>query len=362
MRYFAIPYLRTAAIALLCFSSMARADTLPLLDRSVFKRTDFIYGSEIGAWDTNGSNAVNLPACRHKVKEVGIRVIRFGNWTKLNTHEAVERFSHAIDNIRSLGAYPVIKLPPIWDKQCNGAPDAWNLDWLKRIIQVAGNRVQLYEFANEPDNYCKWDAATYASYWEQTVPSLKAYARSLGFEIYIGGPALANSYPEDVRWISTFLEAEKLAYEKSGNRDYIPDFVSTHTYLTEQQNADIDKMQRTVQAWGMFYDNVHHTIDQTFAGMKDPAGVPLAPQIPIADSEYNFTINKANALQNSPTFTEAYLRAMFAMFREHHIWMANLFTLQSHDGQALDLLTTACTTKPLYSAYKAIHAQTPRHR
>ncbi|HEU5047329.1 MAG TPA: hypothetical protein VFT64_05725 [Rickettsiales bacterium] len=343
---------------LLAFLLPAQADMLPLLDRSVFSRTDFIYGSEIGAWDTDGGTAITLPACRHKIKDAGIRVIRFGNWTKLDTREAVTRFSHAIDGMRAVGAYPIIKLPPIWDKQCNGAPNAWNLEWLKNIIQVAGSRVQLYEFANEPDNYCKWDGITYARYWEQTVPQLKAYARSLGFEIYIGGPALANSYPEDIGWIKNFLDSVKLAYQQSGNRDYIPDFISTHTYLTEQQNASVAAMQSAVNGWGIFYDNLHRVIDQTFAGVNDPAGIPLASQIRIADSEYNFTINQANDQQYSPTFTEAYVKSMFTMFRERHIWMANLFTLQSHRGQALDMFTEACTAKPLYDAYRSLQSPT----
>lgn len=324
-------------------------------DRSILRRKNLIYGSEIGAWEMNGGNAINNPLCRKLVTGARIRVIRWGNWAKFsdmqqggsNPKLTLENFSHVIDGIRGLGAVPFIKLPPIWDKQCNNAIDAWNLDWQKEIIRVAGKRVQLYEFGNEPNHYCKWDGRTYAYYWNYAVPQLKKYARSLGFEIFIGGPSQSNSRTKDIAQIRTFLEATKTAYTDSRDRDFIPDFISTHTYLTEQENASIPSMLATVNAWGTFYDSLRATIDDVY-------GKPLGPQIPIADSEYNFTINHASPLQNSQAFTDAYMKAMMNLFRSHHVWMANQFTIQSHRGEALDMLTAACTPKPLYNSFKAL--------
>ena len=144
--------------------------------------------------------------------------------------QTLDQFNNAVDGIRSLGAIPIIKLPPIWDKQCEGAVDEWNLEWLKEIIKNAGNRVQLYEFGNEPDHYCKMNGTTYGKKWNETVPALKKYARSLGFEIFVGGPAMANNYVHSLEVVNDFLKTVKSAYVVGHDRDYVPDFVSSHTY------------------------------------------------------------------------------------------------------------------------------------
>lgn len=354
------------AILLLVAGTACAADTLPMLDRSVFDRQDMIYGSEIGAWNQDGGNAVNNAECRKKVTDAGIRVIRWAPWTEFDymkpgtPHtQSVSQFRKAIDGIRSVGAYPFIKLPPVWDMQCEGTPNAWSLSWQKEIIKNAGSHVQLYEFANEPNHYCHWSGTAYAQHWNDNVPQLKAYARSLGFEIYMGGPAWANSYPKNLAEIKEFLDGAKAAYVKTGNRDYIPDYISTHTYLTEKENSSIADMQHAIDGWGKFYDNLRTIIDEEFSGMKDTGGKPIAPQIKIVDSEYNFTINHSSALQNDPLFTDAYMKAMMAMFRAHHIWMANQFTIASHHGDALDMLTDSCAAKPLYNSYKAISTTDP---
>ncbi len=226
------------------FIATSRAAT-PLLDRSVFDRRDLIYGSEIGAWDMNGGTALTNATARTNIMNAKIRVIRWGEWAKFDymgqggsvPKQTLAQFNAVVDGIHGLGAIPLIKLPPIWDKQCDGSLDYWNLDWQKEIIKNAGSRVQLYEFGNEPDGYCGWTSATYTSNWNQMVPQLKAYARSLGFEIYVGGPAMANSYPENVSYIQNFLNGVKTTYQQNGDRDVIPDFVSSHTYLTETENA-----------------------------------------------------------------------------------------------------------------------------
>src|SRR4051812_15675919 len=41
--------------------------------------------------------------------------------------------------------------------------------FLPLIIKNAGNRVQLYEFGNEPDHYCKMTGTTYGQKWNETV-------------------------------------------------------------------------------------------------------------------------------------------------------------------------------------------------
>ena len=226
------------------FSASAQAQepsppsqSLPLLDRSIFEKPYMIYGSEIGGWEIDGGNAILNGLCRQKIADAKIRVIRWGNWTKFEDmkqkgsepRQTLAQFNLVIDGIRSMGAYPLIKLPPIWNMQCGTRIDAWNLAWLKEIIKNAGSRVQLYEFASEPNNYCRWDADTYAKNWAATVPALKRYARLLGFEIYVGGPAWSNSNHSDLARLAVFLKAVRENYVENRSRDELPDFISTHT-------------------------------------------------------------------------------------------------------------------------------------
>lgn len=310
----------------------------------------------------NGGTAINNEAARKNIVAAAIPVIRWGLWAKFDfmdqggstPKQTMAQFNKTVDGIRNLGAIPFIKLPPIWPKQGDGAEDAWNLEWLKEIIKAAGNRVQLYEFANEPDWYQKWTAKTYSDHWSRVVPELKSYARSLGFEIFVGGPAMANSYPQNVEYIRTFLGETAAAYRRSGNRDVVPDFVSSHTYLTEKENATTATMQARIDQWGEFYGQVQAAIDSAYAGLNDPSGAPLAPQIKIADSEFNYTINNKNPSADDPAYVRYYLNAMYKMLRQRNVWLANIFTIASHSGGAFDLLRTDGTPKPLYDAYKAL--------
>jgi hypothetical protein len=350
-----------AASSGLAQEAKAPASQTAPFDRSLFTRTDLIYGAEIGAWDMDGGTAVKNPTARSHIRAAGIRVIRWGIWAKFDSlnqggstpRQTLADFNQAVDGIVSLGAIPLIKLPPIWPKQAANAPDAWNIEWLQEIVKHGGQRVPLYEFGNEPDWYQKWSAETYAVHWLQVVPALKKYARSLGFEIFVGGPALANSYPENVAYMRVFLQHTAAAYRKSGDRDMVPDFVSSHTYLTETENATPATMQARIDAWGKFYANVRQEINAAYAGLEDTAGQPLAPQIKLADSEFNYTINNKNTRADNQAYADYYVQAMYRMIRRQNLWLANIFTIASHGGGALDLLNTDGSPKPLYHAYKA---------
>ncbi|SFJ60382.1 glycoside hydrolase family protein [Planctomicrobium piriforme] len=336
-------------------------------DRSLFDRKDLVFGSEIGAWDQDGGTALKNPQDRSHIRDARIRIIRWGLWAKFEymqeggstPRQTLARFNEVVDGIADVGAIPCIKLPPIWPKQGDAAIDAWNIGWLKEIVKNAGKRVPLYEFANEPDWYQKWDAATYSAHWKRVVPELKKYARSQGFEIFVGGPAMANSYPQNVAYLEEFLKQTAAAYRESGNRDVVPDFVSSHTYLTEKENSTPASMLARIDAWGNFYDQVRRAIDSAYQGLNDPSGKPLAPQIKIADSEFNYTINNKNTLAEDQAYADAYVQAMYRMLRRHDVWMANIFTIASHKGGALDLLNADGSPKPLYKSFKAVSLSDP---
>ncbi|GIG60552.1 hypothetical protein Lfu02_49240 [Longispora fulva] len=338
------------------------ATAAPAPDRSLFDRQDLIYGSEIGSWETDGGRAIHDPTTRENVRAARIRVIRWGQWSRFDdVRQPLAEFDAVLAGIGELGAVPLIKLPPIRDGQCGDGPDDWSLDWLEEIIRAAGPRVSLYEFGNEPDHYCDWSSLDYLSWWVDVVPQLKRYARSLGFEIFVGGPALANSDARSLAFLRRYLALVGATYRATRDRDFVPDFVSSHTYLTAEENATPESMRARIDAWGTWYDDLRATIDSTLQGLRDRTGAPLGPQIPVADTEWNYTIDNADPRAEDPAYADFYVRAMFAMLRAHDVWLSCQFTIASHGGGALDLLRADGTAKPLYTAYQAVSTADPEN-
>lgn len=337
----------------------------------IFDAKNLLYGAQVGAWDMDGGLAVNNATAKANVIAAKVKVIRWQMWRppcdlRPTNCQTTAQFNQALDGIISTGATPLIGLPPIWNEQCTTGPDPWSLAWQQWVISTAGNRVKLFELGNEPDNYCGLTGQSYHDQlWKPAAgggaAALKKYARGLGHEIFIGGPAWANSYTGNLADIQTWLSATKADYlANGGDRDHLPDFVSTHTYLsTPTENDTQAHAQAAIDAWGTFYDSLHAFIQTEFAGLTD-RGYPIADQLKIADSEYNDTIDNAWP-GNTQAWADFYIPAMNSMFKAHHVWLGMEFTIASHGGGALDLLNTDGTAKPLYTAFKTTSLADPNN-
>lgn len=331
----------------------------------LFDAQNLIYGSHIGAWDQDGGTAVNNPTASANVTAAKIRVIKWQMWKppcelRPTDCQTEAQFNAAIDGIRRLGAEPLVGLPPIWDQQCAGAPDAWSRAWQEWVIRTAGDRVKLYEMGNEPDHYCGMTGQRYNDELWVNVPGLKAYARTLGLQIFIGGPGLSKSDADSLADLKTWLTATKTAYlANASNRDWLPDFISTHTYLiTPTENDTQAHAQARIDSWGAFYDELEAYVDSTFAGLTDQ-GYPIADQLKLADTEWNDTIDLDWPGNNDQAWTDFYVTAMFTMLRNHDVWLSNQSTIASHTGRSMDLLNTDGTAKPLYNSYKSASTTDP---
>ncbi|NEA34196.1 hypothetical protein [Streptomyces sp. SID13031] len=333
----------------------------------LFAAQNLVYGSHIGAWELDGGAAISNPVAAANVTAAKIRVIKWQMWKppcelRPTDCQTEAQFNAAIDGIRSLGAEPLVGLPPIWDQQCTGAPDAWSRAWQDWIIRTAGNRVRLYELGNEPDHYCGMTGQRYYDELWVHAPTLKAYARTLGHEIFIGGPGWSSSEASSLAELKVWLGLAKAGYlAHAQNRDWLPDFISTHTYLiTPTENDTQAHAQARIDAWGTFYADLQAYVDATFAGLTDQ-GYPIADQLKLADSEWNDTIELSWPGNENQAWTDFYVPAMFTMLRGHDIWLANQSTIASHTGQALDLLKIDGTPKPLYNSYRAVSTTDPRN-
>lgn len=335
---------------------------------TIFTDQSLIYGSHIGAWDLDGGTAVNNPTAAANVTAAKIRVIKWQMWKppcelRATDCQSTEQFNAAIDGIRSLGAEPLIGLPPIWDRQCAGAADAWSYAWQQWVVRTAGSRVKLYEMANEPDNYCGMTGQQYHDELWVAVPPLKAYARTLGVEIFVGGPGWAKSDATSATDVKAWLTATRNDYlTHSQDRDWVPDFISTHTYLlTPSENDSQTHAQARIDSWGAFYDDLRSFMDTTFAGLTD-RGYPIAEELKLADTEWNDTIDNSWPGNEDRAWTDFYISAMFMMLRNHELWLSNQSTIASHSGGALDLLRTDGTPKPEYDSYRAVSTSDPLNR
>ena len=324
----------------------------PAARNALFNRTDLIYGSQIGAWDMNGGAVASNPVAFNNAKAADIRVVRFQMFdrpTDLGGTVSAATFDSALATIRNLGAIPLIGLPPNSGRQLPGGREPWSYQWQQWVVQhAAAHGAVLFEMANEPDNalYGRLTAAQYFHDYWVNVPRLKAYARSLGHTIYVGGPAWAGWFPHDLADIETFLTLCRHAYYAHGrDRAWIPDFVSVHLYGGGPATGG----QARIAMWGSLFDQLRVWID---------AHMPHGRSIKLANSEYNYGIQaNAGMTWHDQAAMTAYYNAMFAMAKakapdgSQRLWMMNQFCIDSNNG-GLDLLNPNGTVRPAYIAFR----------
>jgi hypothetical protein len=324
---------------------------------ALWERTDLVFGSQVGAWDENCSTLA-VSACLAAAKAADIRVIRWQMWQEPQTQGSAA-FVQGIKTIQEAGAMPLLGLPPIYNEQYPGGSDPWSYSWQQFMVETACPLgVVLFEMGNEPDNYGGLTATEYFNTLWVNVPNLKAYARSLGYNIFIGGPAWANTYTENLADYETFLSMCKANYVADGNADWIPDFVSSHCYLrTPTDNDNVTDMQTMINEWGSVWDSLREYINSEFAGLTYKGGTyPISKMIKIVNSEWNWTID--NGMTQNQSFMNAYIEAMFAEMTaaapdgSQRVWMSNQFTVTSQGGGAMDMLQPNGTPNPEYNSYK----------
>jgi hypothetical protein len=333
-----------------CGETAAAYAAHPNLKHPLFQRKDLIYGSEIGSWqvDTNqydGHPAYADTACRKLVQDAGISVVRWLTWDKfdyLGGDMPPQQFSRVIDGIIQLNAVPFIKLPPGIPEQCGGAPD---VEWQRAIIREAGSRVVLYEFTNEANWMCDWDAAHYTAEWVRVVPGLKKYARSLGLEIYMGGPSWA--WPNDEA-MQTFIQGTHAAYTATGDSDVVPDFLSFHAYASNDLAHTNREIIEQASDYGQFVDKVRATARRVYGF-----------DVPVAVTEWNYTVMGGDKRVTDREFMREFTRAMLQMFRDHNVWLANQYAIASHPVQddIHDMISFDCEPQPMYHAFREFRAR-----
>jgi hypothetical protein len=249
---------------------------------------NLIYGSEIGAWETNGGPAVTNSAVVSEINAADIPVIRYAVYDCFTT-ETCGRDNHvgslsqstyqsAISGIVNTDhAVPWLKMVPITSGGIGSVPNgsvfcpslsnlSMNLA-MERQVLAATAAVYKGPIVIESSNEAEYDCAAYWGFgsagssgvstdigemYAATMPALIEYARSLGFSDVVsvgyigvnGGPQWSGQPCTPSRgyayeynchvptlWVDQFNQAVLAAYRANGNNpDYIPDVESVHSY------------------------------------------------------------------------------------------------------------------------------------
>ncbi len=366
-----------------------------------WERTDLVCSSEVPPWTAqdgryDGMYALNYgntsPKLPQLIQEAAIKVARWKVWDTFTDvtnptgglgSMPRAQFDNIIDGIRNtLGAFPMITLQPIQNAAGNGTPDFANwgaanlLIMGESIIRQAEKRARLYEFCNEPGNAHAntgiWVPSSVGTsigaQWIINAPLLKKYARSLGFEIFLGGPAETTTGidqfgdSQDTAKATQFMTAILNEYNNVSSPyyhdlDLKPDFYSFHIYPVEYliniygpfaTQADEDAsvaahILEGVPYYATLIGNIRAAINAVW-------GTTIGNTIPLVCSEWNIQLEAGSF--PSPATENAYA-AFLAMFKANGVIISNQF-MATGEGNKMDMIAeNGLTVTPYYSAFKA---------
>ncbi|GCF07013.1 hypothetical protein KDI_05770 [Dictyobacter arantiisoli] len=229
----------------------------------------------------------NNPAVRATVKSAGVTVIR----TPLTSKDALQR----VAVIEEIGARCLGILRP---------QDAL------QVVQMLGQRCNLYEWENEPDNGGP-NVTAYSHTWNQHIPQLRAINSHAAFI----GPVVAYG---DISYIQRFLQLVKAA----GN---LPDAVSYHLYPCTDQS--IETCPQHFEDYTQVAQQVKKAVTQT-----------VGYSLPLAVTEWNYSWKPGQTPHND-AFMQNFTTSSLQALAKAGIALANQFDLASNAGYgSLDMI------------------------
>jgi Glycosyl hydrolase catalytic core len=341
-------------------TAMVKKAIVPDPRHPVFNRKDLIYGSQFY------HSAPVLPGQQpayDNAQALRLRAIRYQDAaipTTLGGKLPPPTFHAGIDAIHSLGAVPLIGIPPIGVHNTASGSDPWSYRWQRWVVvDAAACGAVLFEMGNEPNNptYQDYTAAEYFDNLWVNVPRLKAHARKLGHTIYLGGPATTGfcSKGGNITWVRQWLSMCQARYEDTGNRDWIPDYVSVHCY----GGAPASNAGSIPQAMSHLSANFD-TLRKLLNSMDGPVAGFTGRIIKLVNSEYDIGIKATigDTWQNQAVMDD-YFSAIFAMAHaaspvdgQQRVWMMNQFCVIGSSAGG-DLLNPDGTPRPAYHVFKA---------
>jgi hypothetical protein len=201
--------------------------------------------------------------------------------------------------------------------------------FVKHVVTYAGNRCNLYEFGNEPDNSSQLNMQEYIQDWNSVVPQL----RKINPHAKFIGPAVA-----DYTQVQVFLENVKAS-------GVLPDAISFHWYPCAGSDTASSCLAKT------------STFEQVTTQVKKWVQDILGQNLPVGITEWNYNAdNPPTSYGQDPMFiTQFSISALDSMIRSG-LNFANQFDAASDAGSGgldmFDLMTHQ--PKPQYYAIKSL--------
>jgi hypothetical protein len=390
-------------------------------------RTDLIYGSEVGAWQTDGGPAADeSTGVPQRVRDAGITVVRFAVYDcftdmRCGTDDhrgtiARSSFNHAVvRGVMGNNAVLWLKMVPIAEDTI-GTIDgtvfcppwtgdaAGNLPMYKAVVaqvRAAGYEGPLIIESNNEMEYACWrewqqQGARISSpgsagvskrlgeHFAQTMPALKAYARTLGFSEVVtggylgisGGPGWGQTCAADpakpygyacgyeARWVAEFSTAVRDAYLAHGSDpDYVPDFLAMHAYPHGPDFSSTDGYE--------FDDNIAYAYFRNWLTrsrdvVADIWGSAIGNRIRFSISEWNAGVSRSDAWSgwSTPGRPQHFYAGWFDMLRGDGVttgagtryWSANLFLIAGNSdtgsGSSYNLIRRDGSVPPWYYTFR----------
>ncbi len=201
--------------------------------------------------------------------------------------------------------------------------------FVKHVVAYVGNRCNLYEFGNEPDNSSQLNMQEYIQDWNNLVPQL----RKMNPHAKFIGPAVA-----DYTQVQVFLDNVKAS-------GVLPDAISFHWYPCVGSDTASSCLAKT------------STFEQVTTQVKQWVQNVLGQNLPVGITEWNYNAdNPPASYGQDPMFiTQFSISALDSMIRSG-LDFANQFDAASDAGSGgLDMfdLTTG-QPKPQYYAIKGL--------
>jgi hypothetical protein len=281
--------------------------------------SSYVFGvNNTNLWNTNNNIETNTKV-QQLVKEAHFPLMRIWFFSPYNDYSAL---ANNAETERRL------KLVSDMGAQCLGvladtSPRAF--DYYKHIVQLAGNRCNMYEFGNEPGEHRAPDMPAYLQAWNTLIPQL----RRINPNALFIGPAAGEGPIVTPHWIPDFLKGVKAS-------GVLPDAVSFHEYSTDPSlfGAEVTRTRQLIKSI-------------------------LRKDLPVGITEWNEYCCNDSGWTSAPGYSQYVTDALKSMIAAHTDF-ANEFTLYNHGGSGdsnLDMFDPSGQPRPEYDVMKSMIAE-----
>jgi hypothetical protein len=222
----------------------------------------------------------------------------------------------------------------------------------EHVVRYAGDRCNLYEFGNEPDNpgYENISADTYAQRWIAEIPRLRQInpnAKFIGPSVMNPDDALPNGGPRS-DYVYAFLMQVKAA-------GVLPDAVSFHYYACQNASRTDDCLSSLDPASP---DSYSYAIAHVRGRIQDALGYAL----PIGITEWNIASSSSvnQNFHDDPSFAQAFTTKAITSMIQSGLDVANQFTsMNNAENGGLDMFDASHhgQPKPQFAALRTVISQ-----